>query len=125
MADDFLTRYLAEQQQRRQEAGRAVRASKDLLQRLGVKQVTIRYDGSGDSGVVESVVFDPQPPAGIPAGLTELLSEVAVEFLPGGWEDNEGSYGELELDVTERRLRRNHYWRTIDEDDDEFDLDEE
>lgn len=125
MSDDPFTRYVAEQKQRRREAKRVFRASMDLLQRLGIQQVIIRYDGSGDAGAVEEVVFDPKPPAGIPAGLSEHLADTALEYLPGGWEDNEGSYGELELDVAERRLRRSHYWRSVDEDGDEIDLDEE
>ena len=125
MADDPFMQYVAEQKQRQQEATRVFRASMDLLQRLGIQEVTIRYDGSGDSGAVEEVVFDPEPPAGIPAGLEEHLIDAALEYLPGGWEDNEGSYGELVLDIRQRQLRRNHYWRTVDEDGDEIDLDEE
>lgn len=119
----------------RQEASKA--ALKDMCPTLleaGITKATVRYDGYGDSGTIEDVMFfkgdeevpeDEMGSLGLPMStrkirvyanpfkgndgeetktqtycpLIEQLTEYAYDFLPGGWEINEGSFGDLQIDT--------------------------
>src|ERR1700681_2109266 len=110
MAEDWLTEYEARKADEQEQAREKIRRGCEVLERLGVAKVTVAYDGVGDSGSGEGVTFDPDPAAGIPEGLTNLIEDAAYAFLPGGWEINEGSFGTLEIDVRGRKLNRDHNW---------------
>lgn len=40
--------------------------------------------------------------------------ELLFELLPGGWEINEGSYGDIEIDVTKSRIKLVHNERIVE-----------
>jgi hypothetical protein len=68
------------------------------LQKLGVVEITARFDGSGDSGQIEE--FEALPvDVEIPDALRERIEDLLGGLLPGGWEINEGSYGTFTVDV--------------------------
>src|SRR5947208_1047806 len=104
MAEDWLAAYEAQKTKEQEQARQQIHRACAVLERLGVATVTVAYDGVGDSGSVEGVAFDPEPAAGVPEGLTHLIEGAAYAFLPGGWEINEGSFGTLEIAVSERKL---------------------
>jgi hypothetical protein len=107
-------------------------ANKDALfptlAAAGITSVLVRFDGSGDSGQIEEIdIVAGDKPATFPAenvvilradwGATEperVESSVndAVEALVyafleethGGWENNEGAYGEFTFNVPERTI---------------------
>jgi hypothetical protein len=110
-----------EQQEREHQEGRdAVIAACGRLAELGVTSVTIPYDGCGDSGTVDDPIgHRGEVEVELPKDLSESLVDAAYNLLPGGWEINEDSSGELTLDVRERSLRRNHAWRILQEDREE------
>lgn len=111
-ADDWLQVYLAQQQQAQQEAQERLAGCCQQLAALGIEQVQIAYDGYGDEGSVQGITaLVDHHPVPLDAGLEEALSDAACELLPGGWEINEGSFGELLLDVAKRRVTRQHNWR--------------
>jgi hypothetical protein len=118
-----------------------------VLNALGVTHVIAGYDGSGDSGDLDSVVFCFGNPGSVdPAfhgnanngGMSEhqfkqqyvvnvpeaqrLIKEQQLEefqnklfyLLPGGWEINEGSYGEITVDVAARTIRVEHNERVME-----------
>ena len=69
-----------------------------------VANVEAAYSGYGDSGAIDGTQF--RDAAGqrvdreaIPATLVEELENVLYEFLPAGFEINDGSQGTLTLDV--------------------------
>ena len=94
------------------------------LRQAGIAKVEIRFDGSGDSGAVEEIVYldaadsvlacpetvlDPIPndrpdeadladPVLLPAAL-ESLAYLALERHHPGWENNDGAGGQLDIDV--------------------------
>ena len=79
----------------------------------GVANVEAAYSGYGDSGAIDGVQYRDR--AGvrverekIPAGLKEQLESVLYEFLPAGFESNDGSQGTLTLDVQTGRLTLQH-----------------
>ena len=96
------------------------------LRQAGIAKVEIRFDGSGDSGAVEEIVYldaadsvlacpetvldpiandrldeaDLADPVLLPAAL-ESLAYLALERHHPGWENNDGAGGQLEIDVAE------------------------
>ena len=91
-----------------EQACEALKAHFDRLNRLKINTVVISYDGSSDSGAVESVTaFDvDNQEVQLPQELDDQLTELAETLLPFGWEINEGAYGQYTLDVPERELVR-------------------
>lgn len=85
------------------------------LARLGVKLVTVEYHGASDEGAVESVTAQiaNQVVIDLPDDLEGVIEEVAYDLLGakfGGWEINEGSSGEITIDVAERKASIHHGW---------------
>jgi hypothetical protein len=88
----------------------------------GVADVEAAYSGYGDSGAIDGVQY--RDKAGvrverekIPAALKEQLESVLYEFLPAGFEINDGSQGTLTLDVQAGTVKLEHqenYTKTRD-----------
>lgn len=120
---DFLQRW-TEYDKRAAELHPANKASLfAALRHAGITTVVVTFDGSGDSGQIEDIQAHagdqladiPTTPVEIarldfhatePERLTEPLSEaietLAYAFLEqthGGWENNEGAFGEFVFDV--------------------------
>jgi hypothetical protein len=109
------------------------------LSEAGVRTVVVSFDGSGDSGQIESIVARnadggevPLPLGDLPirsvdfemCAITErattagdLIERMAYEFLEhthGGWEDNEGAYGDFTFDVAEGSITLEYSERYIE-----------
>lgn len=104
----------------------------DTLASHGIVRVTVNFDGCGDSGQIEDIIaFDehgqvelkghalPAPdsdPDGIPEAEAAEPIEDAIESLAydllesehGGWENNDGAYGEFTFDVATRKITLEH-----------------
>jgi hypothetical protein len=100
------------------------------LAKAGIHKVTVDYDGSGDSGQIESVdawdagneriplPSDPRirlAPDNPDHPLTPLNLEAAVETLAWdyleiyyGWENNDGAFGTFVIDVPTRTVTLEH-----------------
>lgn len=100
----------------------------DTLVAVGVTQVIVTFDGYGDSGQVEDISALTNgetvnlPEAQIIIATTswgddaiveqamtvaEAVEQLAYDFLAethGGWENNDGTYGEFTFDVAEREI---------------------
>ena len=101
----------------------------DALAATGITSVLVTFDGSGDSGQIEGInaTADGEPaalptvdvaiatPAWDGSGLdhrtlpiADAIERLAYDFLEeahGGWENNEGAFGEFTFDVGERAIR--------------------
>ena len=110
----------------------------DALAAAGVSLVTVVFDGSGDSGQIESInAFAGEATTEFPAVAIEIavtlpdgsgverktisihdaIEHLAYDFLEethGGWEDNEGAYGEFTFDVAERKITLGYNERFIE-----------
>lgn len=99
-----------------------------VLAAAGITSILVRFDGSGDSGQIEEIdILAGEKPVSFPDGqvsiqraywgssepeLTECSVNDAVETLVyafleethGGWENNEGAYGEFTFNVAERTI---------------------
>lgn len=118
----------------------------DILKEKKVKEFTVSFDGSGDSGQIEDISLSDKilnaPVDGIKvsAGIqysggtaTQLYEEAkyirdvidgvcykVLEQVCGGWEINEGSYGEFKFDVKNRTVTLDFNERVMDVNSSEY-----
>jgi hypothetical protein len=130
--NDTVADWLRQEAERRQQAAELRPINKaalfDVLAEAGITQVTVSFDGSGDSGQIESVeAFAGDNATELPAGDVELvrpgdsggssqrtthtvpdaIETLAYDLLEDehdGWENNDGAFGEFTFDVKERSI---------------------
>ena len=78
-----------------------------------IANVEAAYSGYGDSGAIDGVQYSDKSGVlvereKIPATLTEQLENTLYEFLPAGFEINDGGQGTLTLDVQDGRITLQH-----------------
>ena len=83
------------------------------LMASGVANVEAAYSGYGDSGAIDGVQYRDKSGVRverctIPASLKEQLENVLYEFLPAGFEINDGGQGTLTLDVQTGTVKLEH-----------------
>jgi hypothetical protein len=110
----------------------------DAIAVLGVTVITVDFDGEGDSGQINSVAaFVNDQPFPLPktmltihcsswgseelitreVSLDEAVEEICYGYLSqahGGWENNEGAYGEFTLTVSDRTIELDFNMRFSD-----------
>jgi hypothetical protein len=110
----------------------------EALAQAGITRVCVSFDGEGDSGQIENVSAQTEvktvefPPVTVTLHLaeygaselvpTEMNLQDAVERLcygyleqeHGGWENNDGAYGEFTFDVAARTITLDFYGRIVD-----------
>jgi hypothetical protein len=110
----------------------------DALSGAGITSVAVTFDGEGDSGQIEEITAckgeEPcaLPESPIPAldlawgatdprnalkPLREAIEALCYDYLSqkhGGWENNDGAYGEFMFHVGERRIELDMYTRFTD-----------
>lgn len=108
------------------------------LAAAGITIVIVTFDGYGDSGQIESIeARDAQGDAALPEeqieiahapwegteperrtlSVREAIEEMAYRLLGqthGGWQDNEGAYGEFTFDVAARTITLDYNERFIE-----------
>lgn len=111
-----------------------------VLGPLGITTVTIAYDGYGDEGQIETIdlrdadnVEQPMPEGecaswsvpwkgdatAITGTIASAIEDFGYEMLAlhhAGWENGEGAYGELVIDVPEKHAEMQHSTRFIETD---------
>jgi len=109
----------------------------DALSTAGITHVRVEFDGEGDQGQMraaaamngDGVEFPPvtltlrgSQYGSVERGTCQLSLEFAVEHIcygyleerHGGWEINEGSFGEFNVDVVARTITLDFYGRIIE-----------
>ncbi len=103
-----------------QEQARVDRAKNQLrdvilprLKQWGVAKVEVEYSGYGDSGSIDGIAY--LDGAGKPVSMNLVrpasdpdISSAVYEFLPAGFEINDGSQGTLTIDVHAGTINVNH-----------------
>ena len=79
----------------------------------GVANIQAAFSGYGDSGAIDGLQYRDKSGLRverdkIPAPLKEQLENVLYEFLPAGFEINDGSQGTLTLDISASRITLTH-----------------
>jgi len=147
--------YLEEREERKRKSKESLKEACSTLFNAGITLAEVHYDGYGDSGTIEYVLFfkgdkqlseDEVASLGLPTSTTEeynyshkegesryktvectLLQKVedcAYDFLPGGWEINEGSFGDLKIDTEKAKATLEHNYRIEETEysEEEYDL---
>ena len=129
MSNDFMKDYEEKRQESLKNARAELKKFCELLTPFKVDFVELEYDGCGDSGAIERVNFISgvtQYKGRLPRNkfssawskekidFKEALEETCYQFLPDGWEINEGSFGKLVIDVTKKSIRVEHNERYED-----------
>jgi hypothetical protein len=139
---EWTTTYLAEAAARKRAQDSMLAANKSVLVAAlavaGIRYVEIAYDGYGDSGAIENAVFcnadnapltcpdvtvdvlqmgrDADQPQCAAVPLREALDDFVYAALASqhsGWEINEGSYGQLRINLDEDRIALCHSSRDV------------
>ncbi len=97
----------------------------DFLEATGIVLVTVDFDGCGDSGQIEGMTaFDEHGEVALPTTgfvapdadeatsdasgpIEDAIETLAYDLLEtehGGWENNDGAYGEFRFDVVARSI---------------------
>ena len=94
-----------------------------------VANIEAAYSGYGDSGAIDGLLFRDAAGqrvdrASLPKDVIEQLENCVYEFLPAGFEINDGSQGTLTLDVATGRVSIQHQANVTETRDStrEFDL---
>lgn len=93
----------------------ALRHVRKHLVEQKIETVIVAYDGYGDSGAIESITaYRDKNKVELGDELTTAIREAAYGILPGGWDVDCGSLGELVINVRLRTITREHNWRVED-----------
>lgn len=115
--DEFLKimhEFLASQQASIEAATRELRDELiPQFREYRVAEIEAVFSGFGDSGCIDGVQFRDEhgirvDREGIPTSVRESLDKCLYEFLPAGFEINEGSQGKLTVDTRTCRLTIQH-----------------
>ncbi len=114
-ASDFYTQMLNARNRAAEQRVETRSALLSELRALGVTDLTVQYEGYGDSGNVEDVVVTPDT-----ITLTEEMRRRVEDFgwdfayaLSPGFENNEGGYGELTWSIEADKIDVSHSNRYI------------
>ena len=150
-----MTDYYKERDERKCKSKESLKDVCAILFNAGITLVEVNYDGYGDSGSIEYVLFfkgDKQlkdedvASLGLPTSpvqeynynsksdddkyitkectLVDKVTDCAYDFLPGGWEINEGSFGDLKIntETAKATLEHNHRIQATEYMEEKFDL---
>jgi len=120
----------------RNQARRQLKILAAALQPTGIASIRVDYNGAGDEGSVQDIHYQAQDgtegiqnvPSMIvlesePVLTDSVVEDIALSFLPIGWEINEGSYGTVTLVLDKPRVEVEHNQRHMETTVDEFDFD--
>jgi hypothetical protein len=129
---DWLANYKAEAERRRELLPAAKRPILAALKRAGIANLEIAYDGEGDSGQIGEITASDRDDKPVPLkgsvlldldgtqrsyGLTEALDAFTWEVLSlyhDGFDNNDGGFGTLSIDVHKGSFTLEHSDRVID-----------
>jgi hypothetical protein len=138
---DMMQRYEAEWHERGRLTQQARPINKAALfaalAQADITVVIVSFDGAGDSGQIENIFVTAGDTEGVlpsvmiefttvngqgelsssPLPIREAIESLVYELLGethGGWENNDGAYGEFRFDVTERSIELEFYQRFTD-----------
>ena len=126
----LLARFHATEQARLEQAKSKLRVEVlPALRKHRVANIEAAYSGYGDSGAIDGLQFRDSAGqrvdrASVPQDVIEQLENYVYEFLPSGFEIDDGSQGTLTLDVATGRVSIQHQANVTETRDStrEFDL---
>lgn len=90
------------------------RITDGLAAATNAKQIICSYSGEGDSGGIEEISFVPDIALDIPKPLYMQLEHSIEQFLPSGFENGDGGYGTITIDIEKQTVTREHSSRYVE-----------
>ncbi len=125
--DSYMATLLADMHKREEERIEAAKTTlkRTIIPRLkkhGVATVESRYSGYGDSGCIETVeYFDAKKQLmTVPESRSKKaprIEDVLHDFLPSGFENNDGGQGEITIDLENATVTINHQENYVEHED--------
>ena len=91
------------------------------LKNMGITELVAEYDGSGDSGSIETVYGEDNDgnvihlDIGVESKAEEMLYEVLTDNYIYDWYNNEGGYGRVTINLDDKTWRVDGHIRTTQE----------
>lgn len=99
-------------------AGQDVARWTAFLDRLAAAEVTnatLEYDGYGDSGTIDGVYFfQDDHETELDESYEEEMNDLCYTVIPSGFENNDGGFGNVRIDVLDRSITLEHNSRFTD-----------
>jgi hypothetical protein len=115
LPEDLLDQWEREAQQRK--AAAKTRLFQLLSTNQKIATVEVEYDGYGDSGQIESIIFlnrSKRPVKIADPALDEAIDSYVFSLIPMGWENGAGAFGTIHIDVARQKTRIAHNTRFED-----------
>ncbi len=136
--DEFVARSAEQRKNKIEAIAESKAAIFAALEQAGIAEVLVEFDGYGDSGQIEAIIFRnaaqeelpcPEVTLAFPAAggepseeniplatATENLVYDLLEIEVAGWENNEGAFGDFLFNVAGRTIDHTHNERITDTD---------
>ena len=121
---DWMAAYQAEQQKRQAQLSPLKDVLLHELASAGIVTVTVEYDGEGHSGQIESIAVEDASQNRVEIAdnerwdkLDNQITEFVWEVLGAhhdGFENNDGGFGEITIDVMKGTVQLDHNTRVTD-----------
>jgi hypothetical protein len=91
------------------------------LKNMGITELVAEYDGSGDSGSIETVYCEDEDgniisiESEVESKVEEMLYEVLSNNYSYDWYNNDGGYGRVIIDLDDKTWRVDGYVRTTED----------
>ena len=129
---DFIEEYEKKLKEKKENFPNKVDIFKNKLKELKIKSFRVEYSGSGDSGEIDEISYEPKDlkievdvgtwkkfdqqsfeykETNEPKPLKDFIEDFCYELLEdnhGGWEINEGQSGAIEWDIKDNDLYHNY-----------------
>jgi hypothetical protein len=84
---------------------------------IGCVKCHVSYSGEGDSGGVDHISYvdiNDVCIIEVPQKLLDAMETAVCYLLPGGFENNDGGYGEITIDIQNKKVKLEHNERVVD-----------
>lgn len=91
------------------------------LKNMGITELVAEYDGSGDSGSIETIYCEDEDgniisvESDVESKVEEMLYEVLSDNYIYDWYNNEGGYGRVTINLDDKTWRVDGHIRTTEE----------
>jgi hypothetical protein len=116
----MMDKFEKEKQEKRQKVLSELKIISAELYAKGVTKFSVEYSGEGDSGDFDcdfyekNDAFGPKNKKDIPENVKQKLLDIVWEFVPSGFENNDGGFGAVHIDFKSDAIELSHNERVIE-----------
>lgn len=116
----YMAEIQAKQKEERKKLLNKLKTTSAELYAKGITSFSCEYSGEGDSGDMHYTYYEKNPAFGdkkagdIPEDVMTDLRELAWKFVPDGFENNDGGFGEIVIDFATSTIKTRHSDRIVE-----------